>query len=347
MGHFAPRPAVMITGGCGFIGSHLARSLTGQGFRVTVVDLVRWPDELVDSVRVDVTDFDDCVEAVSAVNPGIIFHLAASSTIDSAFRDPRGSLAVNIGGTMNMLEAARTSCTGLRRFVLASTDKVYGELSGDAYAETSALEARGAYDVGKLSADNLVRLYGYEFGLPVTTIRLCNVFGPGDPNTGSRIVPRTLDRLFAPAGALPPVIYEDSMGHGRDYVYVSDVVRALKTVAFERSARGEVFNMAPAAHRTTLELVEELIDLAWRACEPSDWDRANAIRANGYQVISGASSPSVLRRQHCAAPKLAALGFRNRVSLSDGLRRTIGSFMRDRGIGGRTFARSKGGRLPS
>jgi nucleoside-diphosphate-sugar epimerase len=347
MDHVVPRPAVMITGGCGFIGSHLATSLARQGFGVTVVDRVRWPDELVDSVRVDVTDFDDCVKVVSAVDPGIIFHLAASSTIDSGFRDPRGSLADNVGGTMNVLEAARTSCTGLRRFVLASTDKVYGELSGDAYVETSALEARGVYDVGKLSADHLVRLYGYEFGLPVTTIRLCNVFGPGDPNTGSRIVPRTLDRLFAPAGPSPPVIYEDSMGHGRDYVYVTDVVRALETVAFEGSACGEVFNMAPAAHRTTLELVEEMIDQAWRACEPSDWDRANAIRANGYEVISGLGSPSVLRRQHCAAPKLAALGFRNRVSLSDGLQRTISSFMRDRGIGGRTFARSKGGRLPS
>jgi dTDP-D-glucose 4,6-dehydratase len=142
------------------------------------------------------------------------------------------------------------------------------------------------------------------------------------------------------------VIYEDSMGHSRDYVYVTDAVRALTTVAFERSACGEVFNMAPAAHRTTLELVEEMIDQAWRACERSDQDRANAIRKNGYEVTGGVDTLSVLRRQHCAAPKLAALGFRNLVSISDGLRRTISSFMRDRGIGRRTFARSEGGRLP-
>jgi nucleoside-diphosphate-sugar epimerase len=325
---------VLITGGCGFIGSHLTTTMARQGFRVVVVDRLAWPDGLVESARLDVAAFTDCVRVIRSVDPHVIFHLAASSTIDSAYRDPHASLVDNICGTMNMLEAARTTRGRLRRFVLSSTDKVYGELVGDAYLESSALDPRGVYDVGKLSADNLVRLYGYEFGLPVTTLRLCNVFGPGDPNTGSRIVPRTLSRLFDPDGPLPPVIYEGSMAHGRDYVYVTDAVRALTTIAFDHRACGEIFNMAPAAYRTTLDLVEEMIDLAGRACEPLDRDRADIIRKNGYEVVAGAGRlPSALETQHCAADKLGALGFRNTVSMSEGLSRTIGAFLRDRGIG--------------
>jgi nucleoside-diphosphate-sugar epimerase len=321
------RTTAMITGGSGFIGAHLAESLTRQGFCVVIVDRLARADGPVESMHVDLSSFEDCLEAVRVVEPQVIFHLAASSTIDAAFGDPRGSLVDNVNGTMNILEAARTAAAGLGRFVLSSTDKVYGELQGDAYVESSALDARGVYDVGKLSADNLVRLYGYEFGLPVSTLRLCNVFGPGDPNVGSRIVPRTLSRLFDPDGPLPPVIYEGSMGHGRDYVYVTDVVRAMTAIAFDPRACGEVFNMAPAAHRTTLDLVEEMIVQSAQACESYDPDRAAAIRKNGYEVMADAGVPSVLEKQHCDAAKLGALGFRNLVSMSEGLRRTIGSFL--------------------
>ncbi|WP_258907681.1 NAD(P)-dependent oxidoreductase [Actinokineospora sp. UTMC 2448] len=324
---------VLITGGCGFIGTHLATSLSEQGFRVVVVDRAARPDDPVESVRLDIADFPGCVETVRAVDPHLVFHLAAASTIEAAFDDPHGALVANIGGTVNMLEAARIGCTRLERFVFSSTDKVYGELSGDAYVETSPLDARGVYDVGKMSADTLVRLYGAEFGLPVSTLRLCNVFGPGDPNTGSRIVPRTLSRVFAPPGPLPPVIYQGSIAHGRDYAYVTDVVRALTLIAVDRRALGEVFNMAPAGHRTTLDLVEEMIDQARKACEPHDRDRADAILENGYEIVAGTGMPRALGRQHCDAEKLGALGYRNAVSMSEGLRRTIGWFMRDLGIG--------------
>ncbi|MGW5049940.1 NAD-dependent epimerase/dehydratase family protein [Actinokineospora sp. NPDC004072] len=329
-----PARTVLITGGCGFIGTHLAAALSDQGFRVVVVDRAARPGAGVESVRLDISDFPGCVEVVRAVDPHLVFHLAAASTIEAAFHDPHGSLVANIGGTINMLEAARTACTRLQRFVFSSTDKVYGELAGEAYVESSPLDAHGVYDVGKMSADNLVRLYGGEFGLPVATLRLCNVFGPGDANTGSRIVPRTLSRVFAPQGPLPPVIYQGSLGHGRDYAYVGDVVRALTLIAVDRRAVGEVYNMAPAGHRTTLDLVEEMIDQARKACEPHDRDRADAILENGYEVVAGTGMPRALERQHCDAAKIGALGYRNAVSLSEGLRRTITWFMRDCGIGG-------------
>ncbi|MEU0885794.1 NAD-dependent epimerase/dehydratase family protein [Lentzea sp. NPDC005914] len=330
----AQRITVLVTGGHGFIGSHLAFGLALRRFRVVVADRIRRETERVESVQLDVTDFGRCVEVVRTVRPDVVFHLAASSTIDSAFADPRDSLMTNVCGTMNVLEAVRTTDLGLRRFVLASTDKVYGELTTDSYREDSALHARGVYDVGKLSADQLTRMYGDELGVPVSVLRLCNVFGPGDPHTGSRIVPRSLSRMFDPVRPLPPVLYEPSIAHGRDYVYVTDVVRALELVAFSPAACGEVFNMVPTAHRTTLDLVEEMMEKAERACEPHDPDRAAAIRKNGYEVVSGNGSARALARQHCDGTKLGSLlGFRNLVSMSEGLDRTVMAFMQDCGIG--------------
>lgn len=329
---------VLVTGGHGFIGKHLVASLALGRFRVVVVDKVeppcgRWLDR-IEVVRLDITDFDRCLEVMHWVMPDVVVHLAASSTIDAAFEDPHGSLVTNICGTMNVLEAARTACPRLARFVLASTDKVYGELVCDSYREGSPLAARGVYDVGKLSADSVTQLYGYEFGVPVSILRLCNVFGPGDQNTTARIVPRSLSRLFDPAGPQPPVVYESSMAHGRDYVYVADAVRALATIAFSPAAKGEVFNMLPAAHRTTLDLVEEMIERSGQACEPHDRDRADAIRKNGYEVVREASPARALERQHCDASKLTSmLGFQNAVSMAEGLRSTVSWFMRGVGIG--------------
>ena len=319
----------LVTGGCGFVGGYLVQRLLRDGYRVVVLDrrTPRAGPAAVEWVRGDVTDLDRCRELVRACRPGLVFHLAAAATIDAAHENPHGSLATNVLGTVNMVESVRTAARPPTRFVLASTDKVYGELHGPAYVERSPTAARGVYDVGKMAADRIVRTYGEEFGVPVTTLRLCNVFGPGDANTASRIVPRSLSRLFGQREPLPPVVYEGSIGHGRDYVYVTDAVCALMTLATHPDARGRTFNMAPAAHRTTLDLVEELIDRAVRICWPIDPDRAEAIRGNGYEIVGGAAGAPAIVRQHCDSSRIRdLLGFRIEVDFADGLDRTIRSF---------------------
>lgn len=324
---------VLITGGCGFIGTHLAAHLAARGLPVVVADRVGRTRAApgVRVVRLDVTDADGCRELVRSVRPALVYHLAAAATIDAAFADPQGSLRTNVCGTVAMLDATRTAAGGAR-FVLASTDKVYGELHTDAYTESSPLAACGVYDVGKQSADTITRLYGAELGLPVAILRLCNVFGPGDPYTASRVVPRSLDRIFDPGGPLPPVLYAGSLGHGRDYVFVDDVVRALVAVGFDARADGEVFNMAAAAHRTTRALVEEIITRSSAACRATDPDRAAAIAANGYTVVAG-SPARALDRQHCDASRLRTwLGYRPAVPLGVGLDRTIAAVMAGRGL---------------
>jgi nucleoside-diphosphate-sugar epimerase len=324
---------VLITGGCGFIGTHLAGHLVARGLPVVVADRLGWSgaDPGACVVRLDVTDAAGCRDLVRSVRPAVVYHLAASATIDAAFADPQESLRTNVCGTVAMLEATRAAGGGAR-FVLASTDKVYGELRADAYTEGSPLAARGVYDVGKASADTIARLYGTELGLTVAILRLCNVFGPGDPHTASRVVPRSLDRIFDPGGPLPPLLYAGSLGHARDYVFVDDAVRALVAVGFDARAGGEVFNMAAAAHRTTRALVEEIVARSSAACRTADPDRAAAIAANGYTVVAG-SPARALDRQHCDASRLRArLGFRPAVPLGAGLDRTIAAVMLARGL---------------
>lgn len=324
---------VLITGGCGFIGTHLAGHLAARGLPVVVADRVGWTgaDPRVCAVPLDVTDADGCRELVRSVRPAVVYHLAASATIDAAFADPQGSLRTNVCGTVAMLEATR-AVGGGARFVLVSTDKVYGELRAHAYTESSPLAARGVYDVGKQSADTITRLYGTELGLPVAILRLCNVFGPGDPHTASRVVPRSLDRIFDPGGPLPPLLYAGSLGHSRDYVFIDDVVRALFAVGFDARADGEVFNMAAVAHRTTRALVEEIVARSSTACRTADPDLAAAIAANGYTVVAG-SPARALDRQHCDASRLRTrLGFRPVVQFGVGLDRTIAAVMLARGL---------------
>lgn len=322
----------VVTGGWGFIGQHLVAHLAARGAAVTVLDRRPGPSAAppgVTDVCGDVRDLDCCLDTLTALRPDLVFHLAASSTIDSAYEDPHDSLAVNVGGTTNLLEAVRRT-GGVRRFVLASTDKVYGELRGSAYSEDSPLDARGVYDVGKLAADQITRLYGYELGIAVAVLRLCNVFGPGDGNVAFRLVPRSLDRLLGPGGPRPPVVYEGSMRHGRDYVYVDDVARALTVLGTDVRSRGEVFNMVPAAHRTTLALVQELIEAAVDGCAQRDPALAAAIRRVGYEVVPGGGQASALLHQHCDAARLRALGFRPAVGLAEGLRRTVDALLGSR-----------------
>ncbi|MEO6081674.1 MAG: NAD-dependent epimerase/dehydratase family protein [Umezawaea sp.] len=323
-------PRVLITGGSGFIGSALAARLAARGVAVTVFDrqAADVPPAGVAVVDGDVRDLDRCVELVSVLRPDFVFHLAASSTIDSAYKEPYESLRTNVVGTLNILEAVRR-VGGVRRFVLASTDKVYGELQGHAYQEESPREARGVYDVGKLAADELTQLYGSELGVPITVLRLCNVFGPGDSNTDYRLVPRSVDRLLDVDGPRPPTVYAASMLHGRDYVYVDDVVRALLAVATDARTVSQVLNMAPAAHRTTLVLVEELISVAVEIYDSVDPRRSALIRANGVEIVDVGGPATALQRQHCDGSRLRSLGFRPVVGLREGLRRTVLAAVRD------------------
>jgi nucleoside-diphosphate-sugar epimerase len=232
---------------------------------------------------------------------------------------------------LHVLEAARKSPSGLERIVITSTDKVYGEMEGASYLEESPLRGIGLYDAGKLAADVMARSYYHSFDTPITVVRLCNVFGPHDYNSGYRLFPKSLSRIFGPEAPMPPVLYYESISHWRDYVYIDDVVDALLHAALQPAARGEVFNMASAAHRSTPKVLKELVDMSVQVLAAIDPLRAELVQKNGILVNTCDQGAVAIRRQHLDASKISqVLGFDIRVSFERGLQLTVEHYAEQR-----------------
>ncbi len=221
----------LVTGGAGFIGSHLADALIAEGHAVRVLDdfstgkiahLERaGRSGCLETVRADVRDF-AAVQAAATEMDGI-FHLAALVSVPLSLAEPRRSFEINVGGTLNVLEAARAS--GIRRVALASSAAVYGDAQGPAREDETPLRPMSPYAVDKLVAEQYGALYSRQYGLEVTALRFFNVYGsrqdPSSPYSG--VISVFADRLRRRDGV---TIYGDG-SQTRDFVHVSDVVQAL------------------------------------------------------------------------------------------------------------------------
>jgi CDP-glucose 4,6-dehydratase len=247
---------VLITGATGLLGSHLTRALLESG--AEVVALVRdsvprsqfysrapgWNlSERVTIVRGAVEDYDLLERVVNEYETDTIYHLAAQTLVGTANRGPLATFKANIAGTWNILEAARVHARIVKRVIVASSDKAYGNLKGNAYDETFALAGEHPYDVSKSCADLIARSYFVSYGVPVVVTRCGNFFGPGDLNY-SRIVPGTIRDVHE---GRRPVIRSDGK-FIRDYIYVEDGAHAYMTLADalkkNPALAGEAFNFS-------------------------------------------------------------------------------------------------------
>ncbi len=235
----------LVTGGAGFIGSHLVDALAGAGCRVTVLDDLSSGnrsnlDALGGQVRFVQADIRDPLAVKDAVaGCEVVFHLAAVVSVPKTTEDPLGSAAVNETGSLQLLEAARAE--GVRRVVFASSSAVYGDEPTLPKREEMPPKPLSPYAVQKLAVEHYLRVYNDLFGLESAALRFFNVFGPrqdpSSPYSGviSIFMARALD-------GTPPMIHGDG-SQTRDFVYVGDVVRALIAAAGSPSARGRVFNV--------------------------------------------------------------------------------------------------------
>lgn len=221
----------LVTGGAGFIGSHLVDALFAAGNAVRVLDDFSSGKAVhleqaersgrLEVVRADVRD----AAAVKAAAAGVdgIFHLAALVSVPLSLAEPRRSFETNVGGTVNVLEAART--TGVRRVVLASSAAVYGDAAEPAREDETPLRPMSPYAVDKLAAEQYGALYSRQYGLNVTALRFFNVYGlrqdPASPYSG--VISVFADRLRRRDGV---TIFGDGE-QTRDFVHVSDVVQAM------------------------------------------------------------------------------------------------------------------------
>jgi CDP-glucose 4,6-dehydratase len=307
---------VYVTGATGIVGSWLVRRLLSQG--AYVVTLVRDADpqsELVrsgDIRRVSVVNgaLEDYATQLRVINEheiDTVFHLGAQAIVTTAFRDPVATFEANVRGTWNVLDACRVHSTLVRRVVVASSDKAYGDSQVLPYTEDMPANGRHPYDVSKSCTDLLAMTYAHTYQVPVVIARCGNIYGGGDLNW-SRIVPGTIRSLLL---GERPVIRSDGR-FIRDYLYVEDVVDAycaLAEVADDDSMPGEAFNFSPETQVPVIEIVRRIQQLMGRLdLEPVVLNQARAEIRDQYL-----DSAKARRR----------LGWRPRFSLDEGLRETV------------------------
>ena len=250
---------VCVTGAAGFIGGHLAQALLGLGHEVVGLDdfssgkrenaalLSRDPKfSLIEGSIADPRAVERTVAGAMWV-----FHLAAIPSVPLSMAEPERTTAVNVGGTVNVLEAARR--TGTRRVVLACSCAAYGDGPEQPKHEKLAVRPASPYAAQKIACELYAQTWTAAYGLPCVALRFFNVYGPRqDPKSEyAAAIPRFVTRLLA---GEKPIVFGDGL-QTRDFVHVSDIVRANLLAAQSEKAPGEVINVASGRSVSLVELI--------------------------------------------------------------------------------------------
>src|SRR5688572_25885835 len=295
----------LVSGGAGFIGSHLVRALLEQGAFVRVFDnFSSGKKENLDgltgleSLAGDLRDAASLEQAVKGMD--VIFHEAAFVSVPQSMEDPLACFDINQRGTESLLEAARKNGAG--RVILASSAAVYGNSQALPLDEETRLLPASPYAVSKLVDEIYAEMYTRSFGLDVVALRYFNVYGPRQrpDSMYAAAVPIFTRRLL---DGLPVTVYGDG-SQTRDLVYVGDVVQANLVASEHAAAPGQVFNVCTGSEMRVLDLLKALTDIIPSAPAPQF---ATARAGDIYRSVG--------------SPQKAAdvLGFKAQTSLADGL----------------------------
>ncbi|MHB0913514.1 MAG: GDP-mannose 4,6-dehydratase [Armatimonadota bacterium] len=316
MSDFWESKRVFVTGATGLVGSWLIKSLVEK--RAYTVALVRDCDPQSEFVRSGairktsvvngrLEDYYDIERAINEHEIDTVFHLGAQTIVGTANRSPLPTYEANIRGTYNLLEACRRLGDLVKRVLVASSDKAYGDSEVLPYTEDMPPLGRHPYDVSKSCTDLIAQAYYHTYELPVVIARCGNIYGGGDLNW-SRIVPGTVRSLYH---GQQPIIRSDGK-FIRDYVYVKDAVNAYLAMAEGLDCsdlRGESFNFGPEQPCSVLEITDAIRRLMRREdLEPVILDQAKA----------------EIRDQYLSSKKAESmLGWAPSFTLEEGLRQTI------------------------
>jgi UDP-glucose 4-epimerase len=314
----------LVSGGAGFIGSHLVDALVGRGDQVIVFDNLSTgqAENLTDAIAHgaqlvpgDVTDSEAVERVCREYRPDRVFHLAAQVDVRASVNDPGLDVRVNVEGTVNLLEAARKAGAG--GFALASSCAVYGEPEegGMPLTEISSLRPSSPYGQAKLAAEGYVALYRELHGLAAVSMRFGNVYGPRQGAVGEAGVVAIFCRELV-GGGRPTVFGAGTQT--RDFVYVGDVVAALLAAA-DGGATGEL-NVGTGRETSVLELVEQLA--------------AVGERIDFTPVMQPPRAGEIERMALDATRIRNILGWDDRVRLREGLQQTWESNLRRRRLAG-------------
>jgi len=303
----------LVTGGAGFIGSNLSEKLVELGHEVRVIDNFSTGkrDNLigilndVEIVEGDVRDYRSVESAMTSIE--VVFHLAAVPSVPRSIKDPITSNDVNVGGTLNVLMAAKKS--GVRRVVFASSSSVYGDSPTLPKSEDMTPRPMSPYAVSKLAGEEYSRVFSELYGLETISLRYFNVFGPRqDPGSEySAVIPKFIKAMLS---CQRPIIYGDGQ-QSRDFTYIDNVVEANVLAASADCEPGLVMNCAAQSRTTLNELVSSINMLLGKDIKPVyAHPRRGDIRHSFADI-------SLIRR---------ILGYEPKISFDIGLKKTIDFF---------------------
>ena len=305
----------LVTGGAGFIGSHIVRALLDQGAAVRVLDnFSSGKRENLEGLRNakngnrfevvegDVRDESVVADAVRGVE--VIFHEAAFVSVPESMEKPQACFDVNITGTSILFEAARKA--GVRRAVIASSAAVYGDSDALPLKEDTPLRPLSPYAVSKHVDEMFAQLYTSSFGLEVVALRYFNVYGPRQrpDSMYAAAVPIFIQRL---RDSKPITIFGDG-GQTRDLIFVGDVARANLIASEHLSAAGRIFNICTGQSTRILDLLDVLFKLFPNSPEP---------------VFAPPRAGDIYKSLGCPDKAEEIIGFKAQTSLADGLKETV------------------------
>jgi UDP-glucose 4-epimerase len=302
----------LVTGGAGFIGSHLVEALLARGDCVRVLDNLSTGhlenlagvQDKIELIEGDIRDDPVVQAALAGVDQ--VFHLAALVSVPESMAKPVETELINAVGALNILQAAKAA--GVRRVILSSTCAVYGDEPTLPKTESSPSCPQSPYAISKLTAETYCRLFHHSFGLETVRLRYFNVFGPRqDPSSAySGVISIFVDKLGT--GAVPAIFGDGEQT--RDFVFVEDVVQANLLAATVPQAPGHVFNIGSGRQVSINQLFAALCDIFDQDAKP-----AYSPPRPG-DILHSYADPSLAH---------AVLGWSAHVSFEEGLRRLVDS----------------------
>lgn len=295
----------LVTGGAGFIGSHLVKELVRQGQQVVVLDNLSGGklenlatvQEKIKFIQGDICDFETVKNACQQVH--YVLHLAALISVAESMAKPQETAQINVQGTVNVLEAAR-QC-GVKRVVFSSSAAVYGTRPELPYNENTPIDCQSPYAWSKQAGAELCQLYTKAYGLEAVALRYFNVFGTGqNPNSAYAAV---IAKFMQLAVENKPLGIDWDGLQSRDFVSVKDVVQA-NLLAATKGVAGEIYNVASGRTYTLLELADTIEKVSGRKLER----------------VSRPKRPGDVHESSADITKICTIGYAPTVTLEEGLR---------------------------
>jgi nucleoside-diphosphate-sugar epimerase len=311
---------ILVTGGAGFIGSHLVDRLLSEDYQVIVLDNLSCGDLKNISypqnknfrfLRGDIRNFGQVKAAVRDVDA--VFHEAALVSVTQSVQDPILANSINVTGTLNVLKASADS--GVKRLMFASSAAVYGESSTPEKIEDGVLSPLSPYGISKLAAENYTRSFYEVYGLETVSLRYFNVYGPRQSfdisNAYGGVITIFLNRLLR---NMPPIIY----GQGdqtRDFVYVEDIVEANMLALKTKNAAGDYFNIGSGGRVSVTHIAEALKRL---------------LKKENIQNTYADARPGEVKHTYANIEKARRiLGYCPRFSFDEGLAKLVGWYSKN------------------